>query len=313
MKEKLLSIALALVVSAANVNAETQMTVNGRPATKQEKAVAAKMVKQGVQMAKKGAGLAVTAVANPTKAEAIQEELEKMGEEMERLGDSLEALTEDTTFLYSEADSLELEGDSLELSGDDLDDIVRGFEDGLGINLPNTWWDKTLLGIFGIFFGVLSILFVILIFVLIFGLVTAPFWIIALVIWALTRNSKKTVSQEYMRYQTPHPGQQKAQTAQTAQPAAEQQGQTNGQSTQSESTTATGAKLNDQPEYMTSEYNTTVTDDRSDMWHSGIMYCCVGLGLVLLFYSIGFEGLWGVGALVACIGIAKLVIASIHK
>ena len=45
------------------------------------------------------------------------------------------------------------------------------------------------------------------------------------------------------------------------------------------------------------------------MWKSGIMYSCVGLGLILLFYSIGLEGLWGVGALVACIGVAKMVIA----
>ena len=53
MKTKLLSLLFALVVGVNTVDA--QMTVNGRPATKEEKAVAGQMVKQGVQMAKKGA------------------------------------------------------------------------------------------------------------------------------------------------------------------------------------------------------------------------------------------------------------------
>ena len=73
MKTKLLSLLFALVVGVNTVDA--QMTVNGRPATKEEKAVAGQMVKQGVQMAKKGAQMAVTAVANPSKTDEIEKEL----------------------------------------------------------------------------------------------------------------------------------------------------------------------------------------------------------------------------------------------
>lgn len=321
MKTKLLSLLFALVVGANTVNA--QMTVNGRPATKEEKAVAGQMVKQGVKMAKKGAQMAVTAVANPSKTDEIEKELERMGEEMERLGDSLEKMAEDTTFLYSEADSVELDGDSIDLSGDDFDDFIRGMEDGLGSPFPawmHTWWGKILGGGLGLIGGIFAILLAIFVIVLLFAIFTAPLWVIALVVWLIARNTKKTNSQEYMRYQTPHPGQQgapkqdastgsQASTAQNV--SASAQNATTGQgsyaSTSDMQNDGTGTA---QPEYMTSEYDNNMPDERREMWNSGIMYTCIGVGLGILFYSLGMDVLWGIGGLVACIGIAKLIIAS---
>ena len=323
MKTKLLSLLFALVVGVNTVDA--QMTVNGRPATKEEKAVAGQMVKQGVQMAKKGAQMAVTAVANPSKTDEIEKELEKMGEEMERLGDSLEKMAEDTTFLYG--DSLELAGDSIEITADNLDDFIRGLEDGMGSPFPawmHTWWGKIIAGCLGLIGGIFAILLAIFIIVLLFGIFTAPLWVVALVVWLLVRNTKKTNSQEYMRYQTPHPGRQGAPNqaasvggqASTAQNAAQ-----NTSSSAQDATTGQGSyastdgqpsagTASDQPEYMTSEYNNNVPDERREMWNSGIMYACIGVGLGILFYSLGMDVLWGIGALVACIGIAKIIIAS---
>ena len=323
MKTKLLSLLFALVVGVNTVDA--QMTVNGRPATKEEKAVAGQMVKQGVQMAKKGAQMAVTAVANPSKTDEIEKELEKMGEEMERLGDSLEKMAEDTTFLYG--DSLELAGDSIEITADNLDDFIRGLEDGMGSPFPawmHTWWGKIIAGCLGLIGGIFAILLAIFIIVLLFGIFTAPLWVVALVVWLLVRNTKKTNSQEYMRYQTPHPGRQDAPNqaasvggqASTAQDAAQ-----NTSSSAQDATTGQGSyastdgqpsagTASDQPEYMTSEYNNNVPDERREMWNSGIMYACIGVGLGILFYSLGMDVLWGIGALVACIGIAKIIIAS---
>lgn len=319
MKTKLLSLLFALVVGVNTVDA--QMTVNGRPATKEEKAVAGQMVKQGVQMAKKGAQMAVTAVANPSKTDEIEKELEKMGEEMERLGDSLEKMAEDTTFLYG--DSLELAGDSIEITADNLDDFIRGLEDGMGSPFPawmHTWWGKILGGGLGLIGGIFAILLAIFVIVLLFGIFTAPLWVVALVVWLLVRNTKKTNSQEYMRYQTPHPGQQgapkqdastrsQASTAQNV--SASAQNATTGQgsyaSTSDMQNDGTGTA---QPEYMTSEYDNNMPDERREMWNSGIMYTCIGVGLGILFYSLGMDVLWGIGGLVACIGIAKLIIAS---
>ena len=54
-------------------------------------------------------------------------------------------------------------------------------------------------------------------------------------------------------------------------------------------------------------------DENMEMFKSGIMYSCVGLGLILLFVSIGLEDLWGIGALVACIGLAKILISKFSK
>lgn len=39
----------------------------------------------------------------------------------------------------------------------------------------------------------------------------------------------------------------------------------------------------------------------------------VGLGLVVLFYAMGMGGLWGVGALVATIGVAQLIALAIER
>jgi hypothetical protein len=39
----------------------------------------------------------------------------------------------------------------------------------------------------------------------------------------------------------------------------------------------------------------------------------VGVGLVILFYALGMGGLWGVGALVATIGVAQLIALAIER
>ena len=292
------------------------MTVNGKPATPQQKAVAKQMTKQGAKMAKKGVQIAMTAVTNPGKAEKLGEELEKMGDEMERLGDSLETLTEDTTFFYEGEDS-----DEVVLSQDDWDDLdedLRDLKEELGLN---TWWGKLIGGGLGLFGGFLGILFAIVICVLLFGLFTAPIWLVALIIWLIARSGRKDRNYQYQAYQTAQ-AQQAAQAQKTAQ-ARSQQG-TSGQQTANEQGTGnyqqgTGNQQGTQT-YATGSttmpgtgYVQPYPDENAEMWKSGIMYCCVGVGIAILFFSIGPSSFWGIGALVACIGVAKLVIATTSK
>ncbi len=286
-----------LLAGASNASADP-VTVNGRPATKQEKAVAAKMVKQGVQMAKKGAHMAASAVTNPSKVDQIEQELETMGDEMERLGDSLEKMADDTTFLYSAADSLELEGDSLVLAGDEDDDFSVGLET-LGMDVPqwmHTWWGQIIgggIGMLAVFFALFILLIV---FVFLFAFFTAPLWITAIVIWLLVRNTNSSSSNDYLNYQTPHDG-VRNEGAPNTEPTV---GNTDASAQQfSGANAAPSASDNIQNQ----------SPERSPLWQSGVMYACIGVGLAIFFYVIGFTRLWGLGALVACIGVAKLVIA----
>lgn len=295
MKAKVLLLSLALLTALCNADAQT--TVNGRPATQQEKAVARQMVKQGAQMAGKGAQMAVAAVTNPDKAEALSNELERMGEDMERLGDSLESLADDTTFLYAQNDSLELDGDSLGLSADDYDDLIKGFEEGFGTDVPewaHTWWGKILFGGAGLLIGLLAVVLVVIMLVILFALLTSPLWIIALVVWLIVRATSRDNSTDYMQYQTPHAGQ-------TAAP-----GQTE---------TADNLAGSTADNYNSSEYTTAPTGqtsapvEHSALWQKGVTQTCIGVGLAILFLCLGFAALCGIGALVACIGVSKLIIA----
>lgn len=305
--------------STQNATATIQMkgmTVNGKPATPQQKAIAKQMTKQGAQMAKKGVQIAMTAVTNPGKAEKLGEELEKMGDEMERLGDSLETLAEDTTFFYEGEDS-----DEVVLSQDDWNDLtedLRDLKEELGLN---TWWGKLIGGGLGLFGGLLGILFAIVICVLLFGLFTAPIWILALIIWLIARSGRKDRNYQYQAYQTAQ-AQQAAQAQKTAQ-ARSQQGTSNQQTANEQGTgnyqQGTGNQQGTQT-YATSSsampgtgYVQPYPDENAEMWKSGVMYCCVGVGLIILFYAIGPSSFWGIGALVACIGVAKLVIATTSK
>jgi len=273
------------------------MTVNGKPATAQQKAVAKKMTKQGAQMAKKGVQLAMSAVTNPDKAEKLGDELEQMGEEMERLGDSLETLAEDTTFFYEGEDS-----DDVELfSESDLDEIGRDLSENFG--WLDSWWGKLLGGGLGIMGGILGILIAIFVVVLLFALFTSPIWVLALIIWLIVRGSRTNPT---TTYQNPPMG--GAQAAGQAQPLA---GSANaGEGTYSSQMNAGGnATLSP----MGGVGGGLYPDENAEMWKRGIMWSCVGVGLILVFLGIGFDGLWGIGALVACIGVAKLVIATTTK
>lgn len=273
------------------------MTVNGKPATAQQKAVAKKMTKQGAQMAKKGVQLAMSAVTNPDKAEKLGDELEQMGEEMERLGDSLETLAEDTTFFYEGEDS-----DEVELfSESDLDEISRDLSENFG--WLDSWWGKLLGGGLGILGGILGILIAIFVVVLLFALFTSPIWVLALIIWLIVRGSRTNPT---TTYQNPPMG--GAQAAGQAQPLA---GSANaGEGTYSSQMNAGG---NATLPPMGGVGGGLYPDENAEMWKSGIMWSCVGVGLILVFLGIGFDGLWGIGALVACIGVAKLVIATTTK
>lgn len=273
------------------------MTVNGKPATAQQKAVAKKMTKQGAQMAKKGVQLAMSAVTNPDKAEKLGDELEQMGEEMERLGDSLETLAEDTTFFYEGEDS-----DEVELfSESDLDEISRDLSENFG--WLDSWWGKLLGGGLGILGGILGILIAIFVVVLLFALFTSPIWVLALIIWLIVRGSRTNPT---TTYQNPPMG--GAQAAGQAQPLA---GSANAGEGTSSSQMNAGGNATLPP--MGGVGGGLYPDENAEMWKSGIMWSCVGVGLILVFLGIGFDGLWGIGALVACIGVAKLVIATTTK
>ena len=285
---------------SVNVNG---MTVNGKPATRQQKAVAKQMTRQGAQMAKKGVQLAMSAVTNPDKAEKLGEELEQMGDEMERLGDSLEVLAEDTTFFYEGEDSDDVEL----LSENDIDEIGRDFEESFG--WLNTWWGKLLGGGLGILGGLLAVLLAIFVVVFLFALFTSPIWVLALVIWLIIRGSR---TKPTTTYQNPPmgPAQPLSSTPQGGEDAAAPQSQTDanaGAQPQGQQ-----AILNGQPIGSTG-YVQPYPDENAEMWKSGIMWSCVGVGLILVFLGIGLDGLWGIGALVACIGVAKLVIATTTK
>jgi predicted lipid-binding transport protein (Tim44 family) len=205
-------------------------------------------------------------------------------------------LSEDTTFLY--------EGpDSVALSGDDFEDFIDGFEDGIGTDIPwlHGWWGKLLGGTLGLFGGLLAIFIAILVIVLLLAIFTSPLWVIALIIWLLVRDSRKRAKTAGYTGATisntqSAPAAAPAAPAAAADPAADPAAAVQGGS----------QAPAEEPQMPIAQ---PYPNENEAMWKSGIMYSCVGVGLILVFVSIGAEGLWGVGALVACIGIAKLVIA----
>ena len=170
------------------------MTVNGHPATKQEKAVAKDMVRQGTRMAGKGVQIAKAALTDPDKAEKLGDELEAMGDEMERMGDSLAALSEDTTFLYDGDE----ESDSLVLAQEDIDEIVNGIDE-IGSWFGDSWLGKFFGGSLGLLAGGFSIAVVLLILFFLLIIFTAPLWIAALIFYFIGRNDRKVRQQRQAR------------------------------------------------------------------------------------------------------------------
>lgn len=248
--------------------------INGRPITDKEKEVAKKMTSKGLQMASKGTHLALTALTDPAKAETLGEEMEALGEEMNTLGDSLATLSEDTTFFYEGADP-----DTVVLTEEDLEDVFGAWEDW-------GWMEKIFGGVVGFSAGMMGLCVALIVILLIFGLLTAPLWI-AFILWLVVHNANKRKAKAQNVYQT----------TSTGQPL-------NGQ--QATGTTAQDAA----PQDVGTQHLNAIAHENQEMWKSGIMYACVGVGLILLFLGIGMDGLWGIGALVTCIGVAKMIIAA---
>lgn len=266
------------------------LTVKGRRATPKEKAVAKEMTREGLKLASKGAKLAVTAATNPKKAEKIAEEMEAIGDRMERLGDSLESMGRDTTFFYEGEDS-----DAVELSGADLDDFSSYLEEESKQGGLRGFLAGLLGGSFGLLGAIFGITVACIALVLVFGILTMPIWLVALIIWLIVRGTSSRPA--------PHPvtpmnnGATPADASRTA--------ATTAASGQTVAPTGTATHV--------AGYVQPYPDENTEMWKSGVMYSCVGVGLIILFCSIGAEDLWGLGALVVCIGVAKLVIASTTK
>lgn len=265
---------------------------NGRSITQQEKDVAKEMARHGGKMGRKAAQIAVAAVTNPSKAKQLEDELQNMADKMERLGDSLNALSEDTTFFY---DGDDCEADTVALSEDDLDELKDEFEESFGVhwNWPLTWWGKLFAGSLGIMGGMIGILVALIVIVFLFLLFTAPLWIIALIIWAIARNNRRdsTTPLQQTSFSTG----------------------LNSDGTQQPHTATAAASTSASSAVPVSTPIQSYRDENLEMFKSGIMYGCVGLGLILLFVSIGLEDLWGIGALVACIGVAKIIISKFSK
>lgn len=279
-------IAAELTDTVITTQKSSNLTVNGRQATKQEKAVAKQMVKQGAKMAAKGAKMAASAVTNPANIDKLADEMEAMGNEMERLGDSLETLAEDTTFFYEGEDE-----DSVFLSDSDLDDLGEEIEEDFG--WLNSWWGKLFGGSLGILGAIFGILVATLVIVLLLVVFTAPLWVIFLIVWLIVRNNRK-----------PHT------TAYVNPPLNTATSQTTGNTA-----TADAATTANPPHTAASasDYVQPYPDENMEMWKSGVMTACIGVGLIIFFIALGLEDLWGIGALVGCIGVAKLVIASTTK
>ena len=272
----------AVTDTTSTQKTKTEMTVNGRPATQQEKAVARAMVRQGGRMAGKGVQLAAAAITNPQRAEEIGAELEAMGDEMERMGDSLEALADDTTFLYEGEDE-----DSVALSDADVDDIISDLkrEFNLDFDFGQSWWSRLLAGGLGLLIGGIAIVGVLLLVVLILGIVTAPLWIAGLILYLILRNDRK-VKKTRMQSEQFH-------TANVDAPI---------------NATEDGATAMPQ-----SEMAMNTDTENQEICISGVRQCCIGVGLIVFFVAIGWNGFWGIGALVACLGVAKLIIAYSSK
>lgn len=55
--------------------------------------------------------------------------------------------------------------------------------------------------------------------------------------------------------------------------------------------------------------NNEVSQTNAEIWSGGVKQTAIGIGLIIMFCSLGCEQLWGIGALIACMGIGKMVIA----
>lgn len=287
------SVAQAITQAVAPVVSAADVTINGRPATKQEKQAAKRMVKQAAKMAGKAAQVAANAVTNPAKAEQLGEELEQMGDQLEEMGDdlarmdsTLSTLAEDTTFFYEDEDS-----DEVILSDEDIDEMVDEWVQDSGG--PKEWVKKVFGGGLGLLGGTLAALAVVVVALFLFALFTAPVWIVLLLLFLVIRSGrKKDAGRTAQAYQTPPTSARPQAASAQKQPHA------------SRMSAAPAAMPQAKP---------MASDENQETWKSGIRLCCLGVGLIICFIAIGWTSLWGIGALVACLGVAKLVIATTTK
>ena len=296
----------------ANSTSLEEGTSDVRPATKKEKAVARKMAVKGAQMAKKGANMAVAAVTDPAQAEKIGEEMEKMGEEMERLGDSLDAMSQDTTFLWNEEDADSID----EFVDNDLDDFVRGVNDGFG-NFGGPWYMK----LFAIFLAFMVIALLIFVGVLLFLIFTAPIWIIALIIYLIVKSRKKSsaatpTSPAYPAATTASPAAASATpaaatTSVESQPVSLADASPSAAAASPDATASAAspsAATSAQPLPSITGGTEGGSSSIDPTLSSGIKQCGLGLGIIVLVLALGADPLWGIGALVALLGLAKVFI-----
>ena len=289
----------------ANSTSLEEGTSDVRPATKKEKAVARKMAVKGAQMAKKGANMAVAAVTDPAQAEKIGEEMEKMGEEMERLGDSLDAMSQDTTFLWNEEDEDSID----EFVDNDLDDFVRGVNDGFG-NFGGPWYMK----LFAIFLAFMVIALLIFVGVLLFLIFTAPIWIIALIIYLIVKSRKKSsAATTSAASATPAAATTSAASpssveSQPVSPAAASPSAAAASPDATAFAASPSAATSAQPLPSITGGTEGGSSSIDPTLSSGIKQCGLGLGIIVLVLALGADPLWGIGALVALLGLAKVFI-----
>ena len=289
----------------ANSTSLEEETSDVRPATQKEKAVARKMAVKGAQMAKKGANMAVAAVTDPAQAEKIGEEMEKMGEEMERLGDSLDAMSQDTTFLWNEEDEDSID----EFVDNDLDDFVRGVNDGFG-NFGGPWYMK----LFAIFLAFMVIALLIFVGVLLFLIFTAPIWIIALIIYLIVKSRKKSsAATTSAASATPAAATTSAASpssveSQPVSPADASPSAAAASPDATASAASPSAATSAQPLPSITGGTEGGSSSIDPTLSSGIKQCGLGLGIIVLVLALGADPLWGIGALVALLGLAKVFI-----
>ncbi len=240
-----------------------------------------------------------------------------MAEEPVASGDSLSAVStssdkepQDTTFFYEGEDS-----DEVVVTHDDWDDFAKDVDEMASEWGADTWWGKLLGGTIGLLGGgvgllggALAFFFAILVLVLLLAVLTAPLWVLALVILLIIKGTKGT---------TATPAGQTTTTATpasaaTASPAANVSPAAEASSDANASTTTAyqASPLTGDPQTAMPR-GSSIT--QQEMWKSGIMWSCIGVGLVCVFLGIGLDGLWGIGVLVACIGVAKLIIATTSR
>lgn len=241
--------------------------------------------------------LAALLLASMPLTNAIAEKPAAGRDSLSAVSASSDQEPQDTTFFYEGEDS-----DEVVVTHNDWDDISEDAEEMASELGLDTWWGKLLGGTLGLMGGgvgllggALAILAAIFVLILLFVIFAAPIWLMVLVILLIIKGTRGTA--------TPSANQPAANVsaAHTASAAAASPSAT----TASQATPLTGEPQTVLPQESTNTHQ--------EMWKSGIMWSCIGVGLVCVFLGIGLDGLWGIGVLVACIGVAKLIIATTSR